>query len=91
MPVIAFVRNVNERNKQRQRQIDALEQRCKVLEAKPSVEYCGVFQSAVRYSPGSIVTRSGGLWLCLADTVNHAPGAPDTAAYWRLICKEGRA
>jgi hypothetical protein len=64
-----------------------LVERIKALEAQPLPKYCGVYQAGSDYVAGSLVTRSGGLWLALEDT-NTTPGA---GASWRLIVKEGAA
>jgi hypothetical protein len=67
--------------------IDELEQRVKTLELKPEIAYCGSFQDSTQYSPGSLVTRSGSLWLATARTA----GAPGADPHWKLIVKSGRA
>jgi hypothetical protein len=64
-----------------------LEARIKSLEAQPLPKYCGVYQAGADYLAGSLVTRSGGLWLATIDT-HDTPGA---GSAWRLIVKEGAA
>ena len=51
-----------------------LEERLGALEARPELKHCGVFKDQSAYEPGSLVTRTGGLWLATAKTAG-APGA----------------
>ena len=39
----------------------------------PGLRYCGVYAAGGEYGPGDIVTRSGAMWHCNADTTD-APG-----------------
>jgi hypothetical protein len=66
-----------------------LQGRIAELEAKPpSPEYKGTFTQGSAYGRGALVSRQGGLWLALADTI-ATPGH-DPAA-WRLIVNSGGA
>jgi hypothetical protein len=64
-----------------------LVERIKSLESQPLPKYCGVYQAGLDYIAGSLVTRSGGLWLATIDTKD----TPGTGSSWRLIVKEGAA
>jgi hypothetical protein len=84
----------------RDTRIEALERRCadlefqttqsaarlKSLEARPELKYAGVFREGQRYSAGSLITRSGSLWLCEQDT-DLEPGT--ALSGWKLIVKRG--
>jgi hypothetical protein len=49
--------------------LKALERREAELEQQPpGVEYAGIYTPEKAYTRGSLVTRFGGLWLCLKDT-----------------------
>jgi len=63
--------------------------RLAALEAKPSVEYAGVYSDAKHYSEGQLCTRNGGLWLCLRSLTDCVPGSDP--AFWKLIVKSGSA
>lgn len=62
--------------------------RIKALEDRPALRYGGVYESGVTYREGTLVTRSGGLWLALKDTSRQPGTAPDD---WRLVVKSGGA
>src|SRR6476646_4202869 len=63
--------------------------RLEELETRPAgVEYAGVFENGKAYAPCRLVTKNGGLWLSLKETM-QAPGMDPLS--WKLICKEGRA
>ena len=68
--------------------IDELEQRITDLEARPAgPEYKGVFTAGDVYPRGVLVTKKGGLWLSLKETV-APPGA--SPGEWKLIVKSGQ-
>jgi BMFP domain-containing protein YqiC len=74
------------------RRREQLEARVEELEARPitvgGVEYGGIYSPEKRYAPSTLVTRGGGLWLSLRDTVNESPGL---STAWRLVVKSGGA
>ena len=53
----------------------------------PGPHYQGVFQEGKTYSRGSMVTKAGGLWLALEDTME----IPGRSERWRLVVKSGEA
>lgn len=63
--------------------------RVAALEARPGVEYAGVYDAAKTYAEGQLVTRSGGLWLALRTSTNLLPGSDP--AFWKLVVKSGEA
>jgi len=74
----------------------ALEMRIKNLEAEMKVlkqrglRYEGVFQKAQlpNYGLGSVITFSGGLWICCLEAPKGNPETdPD---HWQLAVKSGR-
>ena len=79
---------INNRNRARQVQIDALEKRIVELEARPvsGVQYGGIYDDKKAYTSGQLVTRSGGLWLALSGSTGERPG---TSPAWKLIVKSG--
>ena len=84
-----FVERINDKNKERNARLDALEKRLAALESRgPSVEYKGVFTLGMTYPRGSLTTRDGGLWLALEDTTLQ-PGKGTST--WRLVVKSGHA
>jgi hypothetical protein len=68
--------------------IAPLLERIAQLESRPELKYFGAWDSRSAYSAGSLVTRSGGLWLAEQTTIAQ-PGAPDSG--WRLVVKKGEA
>jgi len=85
LPILGTLRT---RIREDAERIDALEKQIKTLEERPQLEYRGVFSDSTLYQMGSLVTRSGGLWLALRETA----ATPGTASEcWRLIVKEGHA
>lgn len=66
--------------------VDPLEDRIAELEARPTIRYCGAWESGEEYTPGNMVTFSGSLWHCNADTAQK----PGTGADWTLAAKRGR-
>jgi hypothetical protein len=66
-----------------------LQERITALEAKPALEYAGVYLDGKAYREGQIITRNGGAWLCLRPTCDVVPGSDP--AFWKLIVKEGRS
>ena len=66
--------------------------RIKELEARapgaPSVKYAGIYNPHTRYSEGQLVTRSGGLWLAVRDSISETPGS---STAFLLVVKRGDA
>ena len=66
--------------------IEQLEQRVEELERRPELKYLGVFRDDGRkYSEGSAVTHSGGVWVALRATTEK----PNHSADWQLAVKSG--
>jgi hypothetical protein len=65
----------------------ALEARVAELEARPTLDYKGIWDSETVYRRGDCVTRSGSVWHCERDrTRGILPGVGDG---WRLAVKRG--
>jgi hypothetical protein len=66
--------------------LSALTERVERLESRQAeaLRYCGIWRAG-DYTPGSLVTRSGGLWHCEQAT-NTRPGE---GVAWKLIVKKG--
>ena len=71
---------------QRVKQLDQLEARIKVLEARPTLRYAGVWREGLGYEPGTFCTHGGSVWHCNATTTAK-PGASDD---WTLAVKHGK-
>ena len=67
----------------------ALESRIKELEARPGVEYGGVYENGKSYPKGMLISRRGGLWLSLQDANGWAPG--QSPLHWKLVVKSNEA
>ena len=90
IPLFHAVHQINNANRGRNTRIDALEKRIAELETSrsgSSVGYAGVHEVGKQYLSGSLVTRSGGLWLALRETT-QTPGTDPLS--WRLVVKEGQ-
>jgi hypothetical protein len=70
-----------------ERAIAPLEARIAELEARPTLKYCGVWQSGTKYEAGACCTHQGSLWVCKAATITR-PG--DALSQWTLAVKRGR-
>ena len=68
--------------------VGPLQARLKALEDRPALSYGGVYEQGVTYREGTLVTRSGSLWLCLRET-RATPGSDPEK--WRLVVKSGGA
>ena len=75
---------VNELAKEKR---EALEARIKVLEARPTPEYKGIWATGTSYAEGSMVTHGGSVWHCNRATTDK-PG--DGSAAWTLAVKHGK-
>jgi hypothetical protein len=56
------------------------------LSSRPTVKYGGPWMPGA-YQPGTLITRTGGLWLCTSPTSD----TPGQSSAWRLIVKKGQA
>ena len=70
------------------RAIKPLQDRIAKLEARPELKYGGVYAPNVTYNAGTLVTRSGSLWIALHET-RATPGTDPEM--WRLVVKSGGA
>ena len=70
------------------RRLLALEEKVRALDAASLPRYEGVYEYGKRYPPGSLTTKSGGLWLAVEPT-DTTPG--QGASGWKLIVKAGAA
>jgi hypothetical protein len=60
--------------------------RIETLEQRPAVKYVGVYDQAMAYVPGNMVTSGGSVWHCdRACTGTRPPGPP-----WTLAVKHGK-
>jgi hypothetical protein len=66
-------------------EIQALRQRLAEIETK-GIRYAGVWQRALEYARGSVVTHGGSAWVALADNTKGEPGSNDA---WQLMVKKG--
>jgi hypothetical protein len=82
-----FNKASDQKNQERNVRLDALEARIAGLEARPELEYRGSHASDQTYAAGNLVTRSGGLWLCLRSTTQ----TPGQSGDWKLVVKRGDA
>jgi hypothetical protein len=66
----------------------ALEARVAELEARPSLDYKGIWNASSLYRRDDCVTHSGSIWCCERD---HNCGIVPVEAGdgWRLACKKG--
>ncbi|MGA0530641.1 hypothetical protein [Hansschlegelia sp. KR7-227] len=62
-----------------------LEERVKSLEARPTLEYRGVWSGDLTYSKGNVVTDGGSMWFCNRET----RARPGTSGCWTLAVKKG--
>lgn len=87
-PLIQFVKQINERNKERNARIDALETRCAALEARPVTKDAGVWRPDVLYENGDIVSHGGSAWYCRSG--HCSTGTAPSHDHFRLFVKAGR-
>ena len=85
----AFLEASNEKNKERNAKIAALEARVAELLARPELKYCGVWEADHSYPAGSACTHKGGIWIAKCATSQRpdadGPGEHD----WQLAVKRG--
>jgi len=79
---------MNEKNKERNARLDALEREIAELKARPTLKWCGTYVDGQSYQEAQLVTRGGSLWLSTAPTTTM-PG--EAGSDWRLIVKRGGA
>jgi hypothetical protein len=63
-----------------------LNDRLEILEQRPVVKYCGVYDQAKAYLPGNMVTHNGSIWHCASACEGQKP--PGNC--WTLAVKHGR-
>jgi hypothetical protein len=92
--VLPFLHDTNERNKERNAKIAALEQRCEALqqrvqelEQRPAVAYKGVWNERELYGAGQFVTFSGSMWIAKTASIGRRPGTDPNG--WQLVVKRG--
>lgn len=78
--LVDLVRHLDAQDKELARRISE-------LEARPSLEFCGVFEPGRSYRQGGCVTSDGSLFVALIDSPDGRPGK---SGAWRLACKRGR-
>jgi hypothetical protein len=78
---------MNERNKERNVKIAALEQEVAALKAVALKAPTGPWEAGKSYAKHDTVQRGGGLWMCCAD---HLAGEAFSHPHWRLIVKPGK-
>ena len=74
------------------KQLEPLTARLHALEAKgsaPGMKFAGVWQRALGYGEGSVVTYDGSAWIALKDIVAGEKPS-DGATSWQLVVKRGR-
>ncbi|MBR1154513.1 hypothetical protein [Bradyrhizobium sp. JYMT SZCCT0428] len=54
---------------------------------KGGIRYLGVFQRAIDYRRGSVVTDAGSAWVALTDNPQNTPGH---SSDWQLMVKAGK-
>lgn len=53
-----------------------------------AMRYEGVYENGRQYTRNAIVTRSGTIWHCAANSTNATPG--DNSGDWKLMVKAAR-
>jgi len=70
--------------------IEALAQRIEALESSGTKSladaYRGTYLAGTTYERGQMITHSGSLWLCMADTQS----VPGDGVHWKLVVKGAR-
>ena len=66
-------------------QVQPLREKIAQLEARPALEYRGVWKSGEPYKAGSAVTDQGGLWIAKVAT----SARPGSSSDWQLCVKSG--
>jgi len=59
--------------------------RVKAIEARPTLEYRGVWEKDLLYSKGNVVTDGGSMWFCNRET----KARPGSSGCWTLAVKKG--
>lgn len=86
--LVEFTESMNERNKERNAKITALEEKIAELEARPAgMPYKGIWSPGEAYREGELATLAGSLWHCRALTYSR----PGTDSTWQLCVKKGQA
>src|SRR5438552_2158684 len=66
--------------------LERLEARIKALEARPALQYLGIWTEGDQHREGDFVTYHGSLWHCNAIATQSRPGDGDA---WQLAVKRG--
>src|SRR5262245_23556808 len=80
-----FVRLLVDRIRALEAKLADLTRRVAAIEARPAIQYAGVWRTGQRYTRGAACTHDGALWICEHDSVDERPGNGATA--WRLAVK----
>lgn len=85
----ALIADIKVRLAERDARLHGIEVRLRTLEEQPpksvGIEWHGVYEDGRQYETGTLVTRSGSLWLATRRT----SGVPGTEAAWKLCVKNG--
>jgi hypothetical protein len=76
--------------KEDSQRVAALEARIAILERKPNLKYCGVYDGCRVYGEGDAVTCSGSLWIAKGRATQRPDETDDGAREWTLAVKRGR-
>ncbi|ORE92691.1 hypothetical protein ATO13_17259 [Stappia sp. 22II-S9-Z10] len=69
------------------RRLFEMEGRLQAVETR-GLKYAGIYQRAVDYERGTVVTHSGSAWVAVRDVATG--DIPGTADGWQLMVKAGR-
>jgi hypothetical protein len=70
--------------------LQPINERLKALEAKPVMEFQGLWKPKQPYRKGSVVVHDGSSWVAKEGGTGHRPGTDDGAKQWALAAKRGR-
>jgi len=82
------IKEMNALNRERNRRIDALEQRIAALEARPALHDAGAWRPDTTYNAGALVSFDGSGWIC--NTTHRSAGREPSHDCFRLLTKRGR-
>lgn len=72
----------------RDERIAALTERLAAVEARPHLEYRGVWERETTYTHGNCVTKDGSVWICIVAPTTSEPGVDHVC--WKLAVKRGK-
>ena len=81
----ACARYIDKQSAAQMAQIDALQKRLDTLESR-GVKYCGIWQRAMDYTRGEVVTQDGSASIVVAAETRTEPGK---SSGWQLLHKGG--